>query len=326
MAKGQGWNIVASPTDDFFAACLYAGREGTLKPGALVDALFSTGDEEASLDGTWLQIMPSAPSLEIPLRPSRTQLAGPLRSIANSKHVSLEDAAALALSCSGESCPSLPLTILQLLGVDTMRLQVLDWTMLKLYATFLPDQMQVLNDKEPLAFGKLSAEQMNLVSHLLYDKAKLIQAKAGVDLNDPLSVAGASSTQGAAEPTESLPDGLSPAQALRLIDMSGDSLYASPRINGVDYGLRAVDPRWVAEILNRKKDGMELTGIKTGFKRSLSFRFLLGGELYLLESLEEDQPANTPLGSVDGLPDEWQKKIAAERQAMTSRTGPPPVQ
>lgn len=309
-AEEANLNLIARLPDSTLDTALRASSTGSVEPVGWFEEALRNEELVVEIQEGWLTLRPS--SVAAGRNADRQVLGKFVRSSLQAGQATLETCSELAAGIGGPRVNSFAAFALGIMRVPSDALFSSEWNALRLLGSLNGNQIEAASTSG-LAVDKLNAAQGQLLGEIVFGASKLArEPPPGVNV-DELRQSLNELYSAKSEPTESLAEGLLRSHMLLLRERNEERLFADATMDGMQIGMRAVSPRWVARFASDKTGETTLLGVKVGRLRELDFRVQLGGGLYRPMKLIEENPGRSPLGTIEELPEPWRSQV---KQAM----------
>lgn len=326
-AIAKGVNLVANlPDESESMFAMFAGA-GAATMNATLDA-FSKGDTKSEMKDGWLTVWPARAETARVRRQDRVALAKLIGASRAKGFAALDDIAAYSLTSRPPTDTPVAMSYLMLFASNAMQSGMdgmVDWNMLRFYATLGLSQRQSLAGGAPLPFGALIPTQRNHVVALSFGTEAQLEVE-GVGPQQERTGFMKLITQFMPvqtgdyreEPTESMPNGLPGAGTVKL--SVANSIIGKPVGGGAIGQMMATigadelalfkyfteDPKMaqLGEMMPK------LDGLKLGSRRSYTFTFTVAPGVTIKKTLNDDSvDRNAPVTKMEDLPADLKSAI-----------------
>ncbi len=334
LAKAKGLPLVADVPDSEVSMTVIAGQRSD-KTVEQVESAIRAAQNEKFVDATgWVDVMPSNPVESRAARADRGALRTLIAASLAKGVPSLDDIAAYAQRAPAPSDGGIGSVYAVLLvpGVMSSNLgNIVSWDMLRLYGSFGIEQKHTLVGGGRIRFQNLSPAQRALVSKMVFGPTAPIVVDRG-QKPDEIQIPYLNAMMGGGtdyldEPTESMPNGLSPGGSLSLstdtepfaypVTDDGTPVIASAAELGPEelgaFKMFRDDPKY--QMISSLLPTFER--VKVGSRTLMKFKFALAPSVSMMEQLNDcSLPKGAPVVSMDDLPADFQARINQDEEKV----------
>ena len=332
VANEKDLNLVASLPDTMINAFGTFFSPAKLTVNAYLKELESGRNTIGKREDGWLVIKPLKPVEARRVRVDRMALATLLSAADKKGQPSLDDLAAYSLKAEPPMDSPAAMVYLGLFAPNATSQGIggmVNWNMLRFYATLAPGQRSSMTSGAPIRFSTLSGQQRDLVQKMLFGSGTRLQIEArerqqGEEENGFISMIKsfmpANSTDYRDEPTEIMPTGLPSEGTVRLrVEGGAFAMIAGGQGSGTSsmYGALGADELAMMRYFKEDQQFSAFSGfmpamdkLKIGQRETLTFKFYAAQNVAQTEVLRNDSmPSNAQTLSYDQLPDAFKKRI-----------------
>lgn len=327
LAKKKEEQIIADLPDSSFGLDFADSGEVTTVEAEQRD-LDSKKTLIAVLDGNCLLVRPAKPDAERHVRINRASLATLLAAVEAKRQPSLDDVCAYALANEPPFSNPIGMTYCMTFVPSLMGFSLSgsfpDWNMYRLYGSLSPVQQQSLRSGGRVSLSELSEGQRGYAAAVLFGADATFRPAdkkpGGTDLLTRMSsMFGGSSSNGAMDPTELMPNGLSPGivmtcaasdepimQTLDATGKPGTWCFSASDLAMVDL-MKSMPGA-------QNMDSMFPTNGLLGHRTDLEFTFHVGSLAALDQTLRDDVVgADAQHVSLNSLPADFQALVEKQK-------------
>ena len=207
-AEARGKNLVAVPSDEMAATCLWSLAASDKPTWTMVRSGFTMADGEFYEDDGWITVRAKDSLKAREFRVDRQALGKLLQSIVAKGRLALDDAVAFAMGSPRDEMDIITMMHTSLISGEQTLNGLQDFDALRIYGGMNAVQKQNANSTTPMTIGVLTPVQRQALVRMVYQSSRGMTASYDAALSPDDAQEGIYWGSTSGEPTEALPDGL----------------------------------------------------------------------------------------------------------------------